>query len=279
MTTTVRIAMVAPAALLVPMWAAETAGEMAAHGLVIDARFTGSTEVTTQLMLDGEVDVASGAADPALAAPDKVQILAGLADRPPLSLIAQPHITTIEELRGKSLGTTSLREGTVQLVAAIMAQHDLRYPEDYTFVRAGAHPQRWKALQDGTIDAALQLMPFDFMAERAGFSVLARAEDYVPFFAFGSFCARSDWVDAHPEVAAALQDALRKGAELVRNDRSWSAALIADRAHVGLDDAARCVDRLIDTDIMPSGLVHSTHALDRLRQAMTDSAALTGELA
>ena len=70
MTTTVRIAMVAPAALLVPMWAAETAGEMAAHGLVIDARFTGSTEVTTQLMLDGEVDVASGAADPALAAPE-----------------------------------------------------------------------------------------------------------------------------------------------------------------------------------------------------------------
>ena len=38
----------------------------------------------------------------------------------------------------------------------MLAAHGLAYPDDYDFALEGSHIERWKALQAGTIDAALQ---------------------------------------------------------------------------------------------------------------------------
>lgn len=270
----VQVGMVAPAVMNIPFWAAQATGEFERRGLQVRSRVIGSTEGTTNALLAGEIDVALGTADPALTDPDRVHILAGLVDRPPLSLVCRRGLTSFADLRGKSLGTTSLREGTVQLIQAMLAEHDLYYPGDYTFVLAGAHPQRWQALQDATIDAAMQLMPLDFIAEDAGFPVLGRAEDVVPEFAFSSACVRADWGGGeHPDIAEDFRECLLVGESVVRNDRDRAAAVIAEQVHIGLDYARRSVDRLVDDGVMPVGLVHSQRALDRTRQAIADGAA------
>lgn len=273
MSIPVRVAMVAPATVLAPYWAAQSTGRFAAAGIEIETQVTGSTEKTTDLLLQGKADIAIGAADAALEHPDDVTILAGLADRPPLSLVARPDITSIEQLRGSSIGTTSLREGTAQLIAAILGDYGMQFPGDYTFVRAGAHPQRWQALQDGVIDAALQLMPYDQIAQDAGFTVLTHAEDHIPYFAFGSILARAGWLADDPTLAHAFSTALHSGEQLVRSDRDRAAAIVDEHARVGPKYAAGCIDRLLDRGVMPSGLVHSTAALDRLRQTIAGSAA------
>ncbi len=273
---TVQVGMVAPAVMNVPLWAAQAAGEFKRRGLLIDSRIIGSTEGTTNALLAGDIDVALGTADPALTDPDRVRILAGLVDRPPLSLVCRLGLTGFADLRGKFLGTTSLREGTVQLIQAMLGEHGLHYPGDYSFVLAGAHPQRWQALQDATIDAAMQLMPFDFIAQDAGYPVLGRAEDVVPEFAFSSACVRADWAGdgANADVAEAFRNALLAGESLVRADRDRAAAIIAEQAHISLDYARRCVHRLVDDGVMPDGLVHSERALARTRQAIADGAAV-----
>jgi ABC-type nitrate/sulfonate/bicarbonate transport system substrate-binding protein len=265
----VQVGMVAPAAMNVPLWAAADAGEFTRRGIAIETRIIGSTEGTTDALLAGDIDVAFGSPDPALTEPHRVVILAGIADRPPLSLVCRQGLNSFEDLRGKSFGTTSLREGTVQLIQAMLEEHGLHYPGDYNLVIAGAHPQRWQALQDATIDAAMQLMPFDFIAIDAGYPVLGRAEDVVPHFAFSSVCVRTDWPDA---LACAFRDALLAGEQVVRSDRPRAAELIAQHAHLTLDHAKRCVDRLVDDEVMPTGLVHSAGALERTRQAIADGA-------
>ena len=53
----------------------------------------------------------------------------------------------------------------------MLGKHGLCYAADFEFVLAGAHPQRWGALQAGTIDAALQLLPFDMIAEDARYRI------------------------------------------------------------------------------------------------------------
>lgn len=270
---TVQAGMVAPAVMNVPLWAAEEAGEFARRGLRVHSRIIGSTEGTTNALLAGEIDVAFGSADPALTDPDHVQILAGLVDRPPLSLVCRRGLTSFADLRGKSFGTTSLREGTVQLIQAMLAEHDLRYPGDYSFVMAGAHPQRWQALQDGTIDAAMQLMPFDFIAQDAGYPVLGRAEDVVPDFAFSSACVRTSWRCDQADVAVQFHQALLVGEDLVRTDQRRAAAIIAGRIPISVEYAQRCVQRLVEGGVMPAGLVHSELALQRTRQAIADGAA------
>ena len=67
----------------------------------------------------------------------------------------------------------------------MMAAHGLHQPKDFQFVMAGAHPQRWKALQAGTLDAAIQLVPFNYMAEEAGFPNLGDVD--ISYYQAGLF--------------------------------------------------------------------------------------------
>lgn len=265
----VQVGMVAPAVMNAPLWVAQDAQEFARRGIRLNTHVIGSTEGTTAALLEGRIDVSFGSPDAALTTPDRVKIMAGIVDRPPLSLVCRKGLTSFEALRGKSFGTTSLREGTVQLVQAMLSEHDLHYPGDYEFVIAGAHPQRWQALQDGTIDGAMQLMPFDFMAADAGYPVLGRAEDVVPHFAFSSVCVRSDWP---ADVYAPFREALLVGEQIIRADRGRAARIVAEHVNISAIDALRCVDRLIDDGVMPVGLVHSAEALARTRQAIQETA-------
>jgi ABC-type nitrate/sulfonate/bicarbonate transport system substrate-binding protein len=63
----------------------------------------------------------------------------------------------------------------------------LRYPGDYEFSVVGVHPARWKALQEGSIDAAVQLIPLNFVAEDAGYANLGEVSDYIPEIVFTAF--------------------------------------------------------------------------------------------
>jgi ABC-type nitrate/sulfonate/bicarbonate transport system substrate-binding protein len=262
---TLRVGLVAPAVVNLPLWAAEDDGEFGRRDIELDSAIIGSTQGTTDALLNGSIDVAFGSPDAAITDPERVEILAGLVDRPPLSLVARPELTSFESLRGKRFGTTSMREGTVQLIQAMLIEHGLAYPGDYTFVMAGAHPQRWQALQDGSIDAAMQLMPFDFLAETAGYSILGRAEDVTPLFAFSSALSLSDADDG---LKADMRRALLAGEEIVRNDRRRAVDAVMKRVPVDEATALRCVARLIDDGAMPQHLVHSAAALDRTRRAI-----------
>ena len=114
-------------------------------------------------------------------------MVAGLIDRPPLSMIALPRHRTFEDLRGGRIGTSSLTEGTRHVAERMLAAHGLSYPADYDFALEGSHVQRWKALQAGTIDAALQMIPYDDMAVEAGFTSLGPVTEE---FALNAVCVR-----------------------------------------------------------------------------------------
>jgi hypothetical protein len=81
----------------------------------------------------------------------------------------------------------------------MMAAHGMQQPTDFQFVMAGAHPQRWEALKAGTLDAAIQLVPFNYIAEEAGLPNLGDVEDYVPDSYFAP-CVR-EWV-GRPQTAS-----------------------------------------------------------------------------
>jgi NitT/TauT family transport system substrate-binding protein len=95
----------------------------------------------------------------------------------------------------------------------VLAKHGLRYPEDYSFAVVGVHPARWKALQEGTIEAAVQLIPLNFVGIDAGYANLGEVTDYIPEIIFTALIGRSDWLNTHSDAVAAL---LRSLAEATR---------------------------------------------------------------
>jgi len=153
----VSVGLVAPAYVCVPLWIAQRRGSFERVGIRATAQICGTTDGTTEAARAGAVQFALTAPEGAIVdamTGGQLLLIAGLANRPPLSLIAQARYRSIEDLRHARIGTSSLTEGTRHIVEEMLRAHGLVHERDYEFVLAGAHPQRWEALRSGTIDAA-----------------------------------------------------------------------------------------------------------------------------
>lgn len=186
-----------------PVWVAEQQGFFARKELNVTLERLGTVDKATAA-------VHSGSAHFALTPPEgaikdyldggNLRIIGGNVNRLPLTLIANPRFKRIEELKGARLGTSSLTEGTAIYTQEMLARHGLKYPGDYEFAVVGVHPARWNALQEGTIDAAVQLVPLNFVAIDAGYSDLGEVTDYIPEIAFTALIANRVWLEKNEKA-------------------------------------------------------------------------------
>src|SRR5580692_1740705 len=225
----ITVGVVAPAYVNVPLWVAQKRGLLERRGLRATEQILGSTHGVTKALRDGAVDIALTAPEGSIAdavAAGPLRVVAGLIDRPPLSLIAIPAHRTVGDLRGGLIGTSSMTEGTRHVAERMLAAHGLTYPADYDFALEGSHVERWKALQAGTIDAALQMIPYDVMAVEAGFTDLGPVTEE---FALNAACVRLPAERA--ELTSFLQ-ALAEASQWFRGHVAESADIAAKRTSI-----------------------------------------------
>ena len=186
-------------------------------------------------------------------------------------MIALPRHHAFGDLRGGRIGTLSLTEGTRHVAERMLAAHGLTYPADYDFALEGSHVERWKALQAGTIDAALQMIPYDFMAVEAGFTDLGPVTEE---FALNAVCARL------PAERAELTPFLRALAEAARWFRGHveeSAAIAAERTSIEPRYALRACQALAADGVIPRELRFSPGALAAVTAALRSSGLIPPE--
>ena len=197
--------------------------------LPIQTTLLPSVDKATAAVKEGEGDIAitppEGAIRNAVAG-GNLRVIAANVNRLPLSLISHPRFKRIEDLKGAVLGTSSLTEGTALYTMEVLRRYGLNYPDDYTFNVVGLHPARWKALQEGTIDAAVQLMPLNFIAEDAGFRNLGEVTDYIPEIAFTALIVDKDWAEKNRAAVVAFLRALIQATAWV-DDQANDAPLLA----------------------------------------------------
>jgi ABC-type nitrate/sulfonate/bicarbonate transport system substrate-binding protein len=254
----ITVGVVAPAYVNVPLWVAQERGFLQRRGLSATERILGSTHGVTSALRDGRVDVALTAPEGSIAdavAGGPLRVVAGLIDRPPLSLIALARHAAVDDLRGGRIGTSSLTEGTRHVAERMLAAHGLAYPADYEFALEGSHVERWKALQAGTIDAALQMIPYDDLATDAGFTDLGPATGA---FSFNAACVR---LPADPAVVTPFLQALAEASHWFHDHVEESAAIAAARTSMEPRYALSACRKLAADGVIPPGLRAAPEAL------------------
>ena len=270
----ITVGVVAPAYVNVPLWVAQERGFLERRGLSATERILGTTHGVTNALRDREVDIALTAPEGSIAdavAGGPLRVVAGLTDRPPLSMIALPRHHEFGDLRGGRIGTSSLTEGTRHVAERMLAAHGLSYPADYDFALEGSHVERWKALQAGTIDAALQMIPYDTMAVNAGFTNLGPVTEE---FALNAVCIR---LPAERAELTPFLRALAEAAEWFRGHVAESADIAAKRTSIEPRYALRACQALAANGVIPGDLRSSPGALAAVTGALRSSGLIPAE--
>ena len=262
-----------------PVFVARERGVFARHGLEVELCRLGSVDKATAAVRSGDAELAISPPEGVLAdaaGGGELRLVAANCNCLPLTLVAKPHIKRIEELKGAVLGTSSLTEGTAIYTRAMLARHGLQYPQDFSFALAGVHQGRWKALQEGTIDAAVQPPPFNFLAIDAGYSDLGEVSDYLPDIAFTTVLGRLGWLQKHEAAAVALLRALAEATAWVY-DQANDAATVPIMMEVTQADsgyAKRALDYMRAKSAFARSLEIPASALDTSLQLMLEAGLL-----
>lgn len=242
-----------------PVYAALRQGMFEARGLEVELRRTGSVQKATEAVIAGEAQLAitppEGAITNHVGGGD-LRIIAGNVNRLPLSLVAHPRLTRIEDLKGAVLGTSSMTEGTAIYTQAMLAEHGLHYPGDYSFDVVGVHPARWQALKEGRIDAAVQLIPLNFVAFDEGWSNLGEVSDYIPEILFTGLICDQRWAEAHSETIGEFLVALSEGTRFVLDPANdgFTIPMLMEVAQADESYARRSLDYMREKDVFRSDL-------------------------
>lgn len=110
-----------------------------------------------------------------------VRIVAGFLDNWPMTLIAQPEVKSLKELRGKTLGISSFG-ATPDVAARMMIKQSGVDPEKGIKVLAlGSDAARLTALKQRIVDVIVISPPADTQMEKQGYRILARAYELFSF--------------------------------------------------------------------------------------------------
>jgi NitT/TauT family transport system substrate-binding protein len=284
--TTLNVGVVSRTIFYLPAWTAIERGFFKQEGLDVAIEvYDGSDRISDDLRAGtrqvGITSIENLIAEAYRGGP--LRIVAGTAQRPPHYIIAQPEIKSLADLKGRTIGVVSLKEGTTFFVADIARAGGFTLG-DVKVVAAGGSPTRARLLRERKIDAGLQPYPLSYEADAGGFSDLGPIARLVPDYQFTSVVVDESWARAHRAALVGFLRALRRGTDYMFAHPEESTALAARElrttpafARRALEDTAR-MDvlardlglteaslRRVFANVKAAGLVPADAAFDRAR--------------
>jgi ABC-type nitrate/sulfonate/bicarbonate transport system substrate-binding protein len=237
-----------------PLWIGQQLDFFREAGLDVTLIENDSVDVVTACLRSGEAQVARGITEHVILDRESggdLEIVAGSINRLPFSLICKPSIKSIEQLRGKVIGASSVDAGSSSLIMEILAEHGLKHPSDYTIRAVGPMMSRWELLQTGEIDGGLQGVPMNFIALDAGFNTLIEPSNRFPDFQFSSLNTDARWAAANSAILVRFLRAYLKANDWYYAHREQASDIAVDKMKLDRDYALRAWDECVAAEIMP----------------------------
>jgi NitT/TauT family transport system substrate-binding protein len=165
-----------------PLYVAEQKKIFEKNGLQVEVIVIRGATNTTRAILSGTIPIGRINPDYVIAAIDKgakVKIVSGNMEKIPYDIFARPEIKTGADLKGKTIGVSTLTGGTTLMLQEVMEKAYKLKENDYKLLVVGTSPDRYAALKGGSVQATFMGPPFNFRATKDGFRKLANWHEYL----------------------------------------------------------------------------------------------------
>lgn len=263
----------------IPYWIAEQQGYFAEEGLSVSLDIVGDTAVLKERLRKRQNHISIDSPDTVILdamSGGPLRMIAGNACRPPLFIIARPHIAQLRQLRGATFGVLSLKEGSSKFIPRIAEAAGLS-TSDVTVIEVGGAPARKQLLLDGVIDAGLQPMPLSFEAEAAGLNNLGWTGQFEPYWQFTTINTNIQWARANPEVVTGALRALARAMASMRTDLESASLIAARELQSAPHFAERAILETLELGILDPHLECSEQGLSRIIDNLKADGLLHGD--
>lgn len=208
---------------------AKEAGYFAKYGLDFDLSFINSSTNAIAAMLGGDVGLitaAGSAVVSAQAAGSDIIMIGGFVNKMIFRVIAAPGITSIDQLKGKTIAVTRL--GTADYFAwQTIAAHQGWKVSDLTFVAANDAPGQVAVLKSGNVAAIAVSPPNNILGIQAGgHEILDTASYNEPEQNVGVVVSRK-WLAENRPAAVAVMKASAEAIARWKKDPAFVRGVIA----------------------------------------------------
>jgi NitT/TauT family transport system substrate-binding protein len=211
----------------------------------------------TQALLGGNVkfSTAGGAGLMPILRGAPVRFMFTTFSRPMFWLYSRSDIRSVDSLKGKKVGVSSLGSGPDSLLREILKKHGLDGGRDVAIMPVGSGTARFYALQAGTVDAAMLSVPANLMAQEAGFRELVSFIDQEWIELQGTVNVTDQLLVSDPTLVEKFIRATLKGFIHFRDQRSQTIGILTRFLRIKDDAAAKIYD-LMRPSLTQDGVVN-----------------------
>jgi len=164
-----------------PSWVTSDKGIWKKHGLDVELVFLRGGSRTVSALIGGSVDFIFGSdlgVTTAILQGASLTRVGVTTNTLGYSLVTQPNVKTMRDLKGKIIGITPGRDAAYARVVKLLRDNGMDASKDVTFLSVGdgGPAARVAALSAGVIHATMFTPPSDLISERAGMKVLTKID-------------------------------------------------------------------------------------------------------
>jgi ABC-type nitrate/sulfonate/bicarbonate transport system substrate-binding protein len=231
-----------------PLWVAQGKGFLKREGLNSEVTAMRGTAPAMQALVSDSIYAALAANDGPIGLVEKGVDIAMIAcgSKTTHMIMGGKGFKTYEDLRGATIGSSTLTSGTAFLLRRVLKTKGLEYPRDYKLVNVGGSGPAFIALTTGNIAAAILAVPINFRAQEMGFNLIGKVSDVFPNYLLSSFSVRRGWAETHRDEVVHFLKAVLNARKWLDDNREAGTEFLAKELQINPKLARKGLDYYLE---------------------------------
>jgi NitT/TauT family transport system substrate-binding protein len=198
-----RIAYSSISAAYTGIWVARDAGLFAKEGLEDQIIFIPSATQLAQVLVAGDVDIASLGGGPVMAASlsgADLKVIGNNVNKLIFSIHAKPEVKSLEELRGKRIAVSRFGSSADIAARTALRKFNMDPTKDVNLMQLGTMSNMFGALKSGAVEASVVSPPTQFLSEKMGFKEIVSITEMDLAYPNPSMAVRGELIRTKPDL-------------------------------------------------------------------------------